>query len=449
MKRFRSDLDILDMQDPGNATVIQELWRDRARRFLKRPHPDGDGADKPAAKKMHRVKSYEWMLCLDASMMSVSGKGLDSFIVTDWVKDNVEPHLWPMINVGMDQGGDGICAHQWLKRVKNVNIEEDCDEDHGNHNDLSGTIQSCGMWGHQKLMDLASAAHQGPWGEACRHFQLVDAVHEAFRYAHPEAQDLLEDKLYDILEETGELHMLDQPGIKETIVERMLSGPEILNRGGTANPSRFMDPVFKAEEDNARWSMRALAWSCYFVLSGKTDGTMERIMERAVARVKAPGEADPAVPTAAAARDPVKELRQAGRSGADIAFLMYNDVENKYKNRIIQLVGKPFKDSAGILSSKGRSIPETFRLRMNYIKGDFFNPIWQVIGDMTKKETAEYLGLTSSFGAVEATCADHPQCVCEDDFARLYVKFALTMCGKRMIRKLPALRGWTGRSILL
>ena len=67
---------------------------------------------------------------------------------------------------------------------------------------------------------------------------------------------------------------------------------------------------------------------------------------------------------------------------------------------------------------------------------------------MSKKTTAEYLGLTVSFEACEADDVDHPQVQYEDELAQLYIKFACTMCGKRMVRKLPALRGWTGRSLL-
>ena len=162
------------------------------------------------------IKPYEFLLCTDNALMVVTGKGLEQFKITERVREDVPAELWPLFSIGLDQGLDNSCACNFLMYFLECNVEPDYDEDHGGHNDLTNVINESGMWGHQKLMDIARSAHQGPWGEARRHNELLDALQEARDLDPAAVEELVTERSWYILEEAGETGLGRRGGEERT-----------------------------------------------------------------------------------------------------------------------------------------------------------------------------------------------------------------------------------------
>ena len=116
---------------------------------------------------------------MDNALTVTTGHGLDKFVVTSDMEATVSAYDWPDVTVAADQGSDGLAAANACQfGPLRMGLETLDDDDHGDHNDMDDTIVKCGLYPHQKLMELARNAHQGPWGEGRRHIEIADAVGE-------------------------------------------------------------------------------------------------------------------------------------------------------------------------------------------------------------------------------------------------------------------------------
>ena len=174
------------------------------------------------------------------------------------------------------------------------------------------------------------------------------------------------------------------------------------------HPSLFQDPVLKARAGDNTFSLRALAWTIYVLLSNKIDKKLAAVMDDANYKVKKVAPDKEAVPTRAK-KDPVKELRKDGRTGAHIAFMMFNDLENKFKQRLIALNAGPFTTACGIHAERCRSVDQTLAYKLWYLKGGFFDPVYEILKNMLTRRSAEYIGLTVDFDNLDVDSEDHPQ----------------------------------------
>ena len=436
--------------DEAKKAELRQNWRDRARTFLRRHKvADGEAPNRPV-KKLHRVKSYQWLLALDNSLRVVYGRGLDGWVVTDDMMKCDEPENLPMLSGAADQGSDGLCAESFCKYGPvSINFELVDDDCHGNNNDLNGTITDCGMYPEQKLVELARNAHHGPWGTAARHNEMADSIGEWLDMGAADDCPFLEDMTYDILEDIGELDRLLDDDLKSYIKDLIKHHPTYTNRGDSANSERFMDAARRAKADSKVHTLRAVGFGIMGILGGQLDEKKCRLIESSCAAAPAPAPDAPKVPTAVVAKNLVKDYREATRNNVEVALLVYNNSDIKYRQRLIAAVGEPYTTTYSDTSKRQRSVDGCVQWQIDQCKGAFWDPIVETFQFFQDSSKLEYLGLETEFGPWSRLEKDHPVVQWNDDQASLMSKFIFTMAGKRIRRKLPLLRGWTRHSVML
>ena len=290
---------------------MQKTW-DRAQSFLKRRRTeDVDGKSKPR-KQPHRVISFEWLLCLDNALVVMTGHGLEFWVLTDEdLEASEHPEDLPMLNGAADQGPDGLCAENACKYGPlHINLELADDDCHGDHNDQQNAIQDVGLFSHQKLVDLARNAHQGPWGTAATHNSMADAIGDYIDSGAVDVCPMFDQTLPEILDEAGEPERITEPGIRNEIKERSTTHPSFVNRGAVANSERFCDPARRAAEGDRVWSLRSLGFLILQMQRGEINPKKLTLLDTAAGKIKPRAEEAPAVPTGQAMENVIQEMRR-------------------------------------------------------------------------------------------------------------------------------------------
>ena len=156
------------------AEAVKQL-KDCSKQWLKRrvgePLPKKKG--KP---KVHRRKSYQWLVAVDNALRAISGKGLKDFQITEEELANPSSPLeWPLLMGVADKGPDGVCSVNYCRKLR-INMDMFWDGSHGAWGGGRDGIQAAGLGTHVFLMNIAYNAGHGEWKDGTRYEQIKDAT---------------------------------------------------------------------------------------------------------------------------------------------------------------------------------------------------------------------------------------------------------------------------------
>lgn len=207
----------------GDEAALAEAQADiaeRGRRMLKRRHEDVDAEDAPVIKKpkkLNRIKSMQWAVCVDNILRQSMGVGLDHFRISEERK-KTSALSWPSLSIAPDQNGDGLCASHIFQFAKDKYVLDRTDDpSHGAWNDLKLACGDSNLMSHVMCMSIAYNSRFGPYNTGGRQVELNDAFHEW--HANVDCNDaLFLDALPGLLEEVGESDRIGEDDIAEALL---------------------------------------------------------------------------------------------------------------------------------------------------------------------------------------------------------------------------------------
>ena len=103
----------LEEGDAAALAAAEQEWRSAAHRYM----AAASHVDDPRAKvrQRHRVKAYEWLLCVSQCLQGICGKTPESYRLHEDPAKRGSPRDWPVLVINADQGSDGYAAHWFLK----------------------------------------------------------------------------------------------------------------------------------------------------------------------------------------------------------------------------------------------------------------------------------------------------------------------------------------------
>lgn len=125
---------------------------------------------------------------------------------------------------------------------------------------------------------------------------------------------------------------------------------------------------------------------------------------------------------------------------------MYSDEGNRWKWRIITIVGRINKEWQGRANCRLRSVAATLEWVVPQMKGEFMHTMARILGTMSDEGSLESVGFDLPSGVVPRP--DYGDAQLQDSFAGYLARYALTLVSRRIRRELFMLRGWPIRCAL-
>ncbi len=112
-------------------------WRIRQNSFFKKC-AGKDNEKRDRAPKMHRQKTFEFLVGLQNQLTAMTGIGLERFRIS--AGQESRPETWPRLTIASDQGADMMCAWSFLSfGPLKLCIDQAGDLSHGCWNDVKAS----------------------------------------------------------------------------------------------------------------------------------------------------------------------------------------------------------------------------------------------------------------------------------------------------------------------
>lgn len=297
------------------------------------------------------------------------------------------------------------------------------------------------------LMLLSINLFSGPWSTDARFQQTCSALFGLERHSYAERVPLFMSMLPDIACEQG--LSVSEPDLASTCWDNMMSDGPVRNKSYVVNMNRFFGFTERGEEELFRkpmWFQRAFALQ--FVALENDWLASSQMARLTVRRRDAP---DPDAPSASSTSANItseaeRALRAAAGNAYSIAAVMYADDANRWKWRIITVVGRINKEWQGRANHRLRSVSATLEWLVPQMKGEFMHTMARILGTMSDEGSLESVGFDLPCGRV--ACPSYGDAQLEDSWAGYLARYALTLVSRRIRRELWMLRGWPIRCAL-
>ena len=199
-------------------------------------------------------------------------EGWRYFQVATQIDDRpIDATTWPLIRVGIDEGGDGLSAIMYLIYALGCCVELCQDaSNHGLHNDCNLTVKDLGLSVEDSLFAAACNITHSPYNTGARLEESVDALKEWYAI-HDEHCVLLTWSLGTILAERGESHRIGEPAIAKELWEEMRWNKKLQQRQTIVRGGRFCQTVHRAREFCPEWTINKLRWQVYALATHQLD----------------------------------------------------------------------------------------------------------------------------------------------------------------------------------
>ncbi|CAK0850718.1 unnamed protein product [Prorocentrum cordatum] len=240
-----------------------------------------------------------------------------------------------------------------------------------------------------------------------KHIEIADAVGEWLEVTDPQRCEYFLGKLLELLMDLDMEERITEEGIAGTVLKLVKEHPAFTNRYASASSSRFMGAVTRAIEGDAVFALRGLGFSILNAMRGNVDPKKFLLLEQTSASITVPAGAAPLPPTKQASNQ-VSEMRKATKDASEIAMLMHENPDNRFKQRIIASIGERYKKAFGDRSRRCRSVEGAVKWQLEALRGTFFNPICGTFDIFNQPWELEHIGLSTTFRNAPALDLDHP-----------------------------------------
>lgn len=172
-------------------------------------------------RKRHRRSALQWLAAVDNQMMMSTGKSFMHFRIPSDLAKAGPPESWPRLSVAPDQGGDGLCAVNFLSRSLGCNVDLTPDMSHGINNDVWQAFQDMGVKPQMLLWLIAFNVPMGPHLSDSRHQEIKLALQDLFRNHEPQETPLFVAMAPAMLSEAAFADLNDVPDPLGALWERL------------------------------------------------------------------------------------------------------------------------------------------------------------------------------------------------------------------------------------
>jgi hypothetical protein len=239
-------------------------------------------------RKKHREKSKRWLCTLDSMLRVHCGCGLAHFQQPADLLARGPPMSWPVLSVAPDQGSDGMCAGNYLRYHKLVNLTEMWDQSHGAWNCCKVALKACNQWTAKLLLICVNNMRHGPWSDAALHEKLVEGIDLYQACTTEDECPIFAWLLPRIVKDMDLEHRLGDASLVSEIWNGLKESRCFLTTGIHVNASRWFgaNEAFRKEFDQC-WHSLALGKLYVGLVTGAVTGTR---FDQVVAKLKQPTE---------------------------------------------------------------------------------------------------------------------------------------------------------------
>ena len=116
------------------------------------------------SKRKYRVHFAALGVASENAFSTCTGGKFSKFLINAIADLRPSPRTWPRLSISLDQGSDGVCWTNLLKRRMGglFNVETIWDWSHGGWNDFKMMLKVMGLWGFFLVSMVVFNAMHGP-----------------------------------------------------------------------------------------------------------------------------------------------------------------------------------------------------------------------------------------------------------------------------------------------
>lgn len=394
--------------------------------------------------KRYRVSARRWCKNIDLQLRTTTTvPGLSffcpSFGTSPWTP--AEWERWPLLQIAMDQGSDGMAAMHALRYGFHMNISPHFDSSHGAHKDYDAAISAVGLRQFMILFLISVNLPHGPWRNDERWHQLRAAMRD--HYAASSAGECvlfqqLAGRMWHELGAAGHQWPSERP--REEEVWAFLQDREFgAKKDRRIDMCRFLASLSSARKALGTWSVDLFERT---FLALEHDYLQGRRFAKLLVKAAPEGEPDQ---DAAMSTNPVKAgiddraLRSCAQNAVAISVVFLSDYDNFKTLQVIVQLSRPLEVWHSWQDKLLRSAKESMTYLVSMATGGFYGHVV----DILKVLASERFLVEVGFEYKDKQDVPMNDLVFEqDERADLAGQYALSLVFARQRRCLHLFAGW-------
>ena len=222
-------------------------------------------------------------------------------------------------------------------------------------------------------------------------------------------------------------------------------------KGAKVGMSRFVGAIYKfRHEEDKLWHTRLVALLYWAILAGKfTKAKLNKLDTAAAACRVRVSEAEEAMPLPQGNNE-LKQLRTVCDNGLHMAVVVYSNMENLFRMRIIDTMTVPISEWHSEQNKRLRTVEGASSWMIEQCAGAFFDTLVRSLSLLSNPVALEQMGFALRLNAfARGLPIEHPAVAAANELATLAACFVLTLVGCRLRRCLWLISGWPAHFCLL
>jgi hypothetical protein len=411
----------------------------------------GNQAESITTPKVHRQKSYRFLLELDNSLLGPcrQGPGLQHFqLPADWLQ-HPDPLSWPCLILSSDQGSDAWAAQNWMDSpLARVNyVREPDSHNHGVHNDTLGAAMEVGLGPFLYAMVVVLNLMFLPWNDGRFGGMVQSAVKEMGQLSGPD--DVLFKRYFSRIAHEKGFHdrLLGGEDVEQEVWNAFLDSEGLRKRFQKVGMCRWYQLFVRLRTFMEDWTS-LLVVLVRLCIDDKflTHLSMEQLMEPVKQDMAMPGASGERVQTKSSSADEIRTLRKACRNAMHLAIFILSDPMNQARAQVLKIMTIHthawYHEQAKVL----RNATAAGGWHVAQLHGAFWVPLRNTFALLQDPRIVEALGMSVSFGAAAVDVPSmHAELAGEQGIAALAGTFVQSLVKKRVFRSAWMLYGWPSR----
>ena len=355
-----------------------------------------------------------------------------------------DPYEWPLLSLAIDRHPTGVSGIGWMQRMARLNIDETYDLSHGTWDDEKLAVSQCGDKAWLLLMLLAVNCMSGPWSSDLRYQECCETLQRVWETMRPSEIPLLTAVVGDIADELQLPRT--EPDLEKKCWHAVVTDGPLKAKGYICNLNRFHGFTDCGLHDIPRWHQRSLVLQLVNLEKKNffTNIASTQFHLRAAASSHETGGVNSTTTSSKRESEADRGVRVGAGNAFRVAGLLYSDITNLWKWRILVEVGQPNKKWQGESNKLLRSTKETAKWVRAQQYGAFMKAVCDIGLSFARPRTLNSVGFLLP-GALDVVARDG-DVFFQNDLAKHMVKYCMHLAANRFKRELWLLRGWPSTS---